>query len=340
MIHALAATLLGALSFPKTAIAAEPAGETPIVAEGACLSSGALSAVVQRHLRGRGLPAGARASVTQLEQGARIEFFLGPTMIGSRVIEAEAVGCPDLVEAVGLAVSVLIDAAFEKEASDPVVAAPPHTAVGDARAEPSEASPPREHPVLDRAVASPTPPSVATPPKALPARVGASLELGGGAGLTAQPGATGALMVDVGLGGRVDRGARPELSGRLGLMVAFPSTSMLSDAPLVSSVVAPRLDLCIGVLGSSLRARACGAALAGALLTDEAGDYPRVAAGARIDGRWMMTPRVGLQASADALANLAPAYVGHLLSDGSYSDLQELGPAALSFQGGVVVEIL
>lgn len=330
-------TMLGvALTSPSPAAAEEPTPPRSIAAEGPCLGKGDLPSVVRRHSDDRARPPGARVAVTELPRGARIDFFVGERSLGSRTIDAEAVECREMVEAVGLAIAVLLDSALD----------PALPAQSSAAPAPDVASPPTPTPVEPAMSPPPRPPPSPRPrstPKERPspqARVAASLEIGGGAGLTPQPSATGALMVDVGLGAPLESGARPELSGRLGLMVAFPSTSELGDAPLVSSVVAPRLDLCFGVLGASLRGRACAVGIAGALVTDAAGDYVRVALGGRVDGRWMLTPRVGLQASADALANVAPSYVGHALADGSYAALEELGPVALSFQGGLVVELL
>lgn len=322
---ALGFVALGSVAVPRPA----RADNALTVEVGGCLSADRLASSLSRVLSGGSLPADVTVNVREVTDGARIEIAEGGTVLGSRTLEAKGIPCEELIEAVALTIAVVVDSratrTIEEEVPQPSK---------DIRQPVAVADPARE--LSDEPVRSTAPP-LSPPPDAADARVvraAVSLEGGVGVGVTPQVGGTTSLMLDVGLGPSVNAGVRPELSLRGGMFVAFPSEDELSTTRVASSVVAPRVDVCGAILGSSLRARACGTLVAGVLLAGVAGEYGRVAAGGRVDGRWMVTPVFGLQAGLDVLANLAPDYV---TLDGYAS---ELGSAALSFAGGPVVEFL
>lgn len=313
-----AVVLLGVAAFPSGA----RAEGTLSVEPGVCMAADQLSSALSRVLSGGALPPDVMVTAREVPNGARFEVAEDGIVLGARTLELKDIPCEELIDAVALAIAIVVESRASKvvqvETAEPAEQPREPTVVSLPERELSDAE--------QRSVAVPIPPPSRSVRGAL------SLDGGVGVGVTPQIGGTTSLMLDVGVGSSVSAGVRPELTVRSGMFVAFPSEHELAETRVSSSVVAPRVDVCGGILGSSLRARACGTLIAGVLTAGVAGDYGRVAAGGRVDGRWMITPLFGMQAGVDMLANLAPNYVR------LEGDLSELGPAALTFAGGPVVE--
>jgi hypothetical protein len=312
---------------------AQAEGAPPIdVVSGGCVDASTIEAAVREALEAPALPPGFSARVVETDGKAVVEFRHGGMPQGHRVINPGPAGCSALNQAIAVAIAVAADTYAVLTPLDP----PPKSA--GARSEPALEPPPQ-----------PLPSAFAPPPVAVDAgekgpprkragqrdalRVGASLEIGGGIGLTPEVNAATSAMLELAYGEIAPSGVIPELSARAGVFGALPTEQALYDAPVTLGVMAGRLDLCVAAAASRFRVRGCASGLAGALLTDGADDAAWCRAGGRLDGLWMIVPEVGLTGSFDALANLAPSYVERSSSDGVLV-LSELGPAALVASSG------
>ncbi len=312
-------------------------------APGPCLDGAALG-VLRAELAA--LAATDDVVVEIAEESGRITLAMrsGEDLLGLRVIDVDGAACPDVVRAAGLVMTVTLAAlgVTRTEPATPVEAqeeAPSAADPAPARADPRGAFVP----------GATTPPwadaarprgdlRVATVAAARPRgdlRVATAVDVGVGLALTG-PATSLVSSVTMDVGYAPSGELSPELSGRGGFFVSFPARAFPDDRAVWLSLYASRWDLCGGIIGESFRLRGCAAVLGGGLVAVGAETSGLAAVGARAEGTWRATDRVGVVLATDALSVLYPFSLWTPPGGGSEGHAEELGPLSLVFSTGVV----
>ncbi len=273
-----------------------------------------------------------------------ISVTTGSGELGRRTIDAGSASCPQIVRAASLALDLaLADLELSADSSATPPAAEPTTEV--VPASPATVDPPVPGPVLPSA-----PPIVdrAERPNVDAGRswqAGASFETGLALAFTTVTSMVAGISADVAYAAG-ERWA-PEVSGRGGVFVAFPSRTEIDEREVRLSAYAPRIDGCGGIRGPKVRIRGCASALGGALVGSGDGTEALLMLGGRLEGTWRASGRIGLFLAVDALSMLWPR--AFLPPQSAESEItwyaqpvygQETSPISLLFSTGVTTDWL
>lgn len=329
--------------------AAQPAEAAPVlveIVEGPCFKS-ADAAAMQAELRSLQLRQAVTVRVQERAGLVALSVLQDGALLGTRSIEAGDATCEDQLRAALLAVTVALEDAGLSQAAPAVEPAlEPTLATEPASQAPAPEPPPEPNAPAVQSLHSaapsspPAPPNRATEPSERGGlRAGVAAEVGVGVALTAAASMTTSALFDVAYAPPAE--LAPEISGRAGIFASLPNHSSLLERDVWLSLVAARVDGCGGVLHADVRARACASAMLGGFSGDARGSTFAMVAGARVEGTWRATPRVGVTLGADALFPLAPEDIILPATDvWIEQETEDFGPFALAFSLGVVTDWL
>ena len=330
--------------------AAQPAEAAPVlveIVEGPCFKL-ANAAAMQEQLRSLQLSQAVTIRVQERAGLIALSVLQDGALLGTRSIETGDASCEDQLRAALLAVTVALEDAGLSQTAPAVEPALEPTLAREPASQPRapEPAPEPDAPAVQslQSAAPSSPPARsnrATEPSSARGglRAGVAAEVGVGVALTAAASMTTSALFDVAYAPPAE--LAPEISGRAGIFASLPNHSSLLERDVWLSLVTARVDGCGGVLHADVRARACASAMLGGFSGDARGSTFAMVAGARVEGTWRVTSRVGVTLGADALFPLAPEDIVLPASNvWPEQETEDLGPFALAFSLGVVTDWL